>query len=294
MSDASKSSEQASETQNQEQNQNKESVDDKLDRIKGDRVAHFASLLDESDPRGNEEEEDEEEEEESTGDEDKDKDKDKDKGKGELKTLTDLAKKLGVKQSELYNVKLTLKDQETNISLGELKDFYQDSDDLGFQKIEWGEQKAKEEQELARGRRELEVLVSLVPKESLNKETLKQAAEIVQGQLERSRKDVLRRIPDWEDKEVRKGEVEKINEHLSKYGVTLSELTDSRLVHYIRNTWLREMRIEEALAKVRKVESKKTGDPSASSDRRNKRTTGRKVSPRARQIARNFLNEMEE
>lgn len=293
MLDAEQSSEQASESQSQEQNQDKtkESAEDKLERIGKDRLAQFSSLLEESEPK--EESEDDENEDEET-DDDKDKDKDKDKSKEpELKTLTDLAKKLGVKQSELYNVKITLRDQETNVTLGQLKDAYQDSEEISFQKIEWGEAKAKEEQQLARGRKELEVLVSLLPKDSLNKENLKQAAEIVQAQLDRSRKDVLKRIPDWEDKEVRATEVKGIDEHLSKYGIKLSELTDSRLVHYIRNTWLREKRIEEALAKVRKVETK-TKEPSQSSGRRNKRTSGRQVTPRAQSIARNFLNQIED
>lgn len=300
MSEQERSSDTQEQTPNPEQNREQNNSElgndkDRDNRIKEGRIAQLSSLLEE--PQEDEETDKNEDEDSDRGkSDDKDKDKDKDKKDlGDLKTLTDLAKALKVDQAKLYDIKVTLKDRETNVSLGELKDAFQESQDIDFERIEWGETKAKEEQNLARARKELETLVSLIPKDSLKKEQVEAAQNIVKGQLERARADVLKRIPEWDDLETRKEDIKNIDkDHLAKYGIKVAELTDPRLVHYIRNNWLREQRIEQALAKIRKVEKGKTPEPSAGTGTRPRRGKQRQVSDRAKNIARNLLGQLED
>lgn len=293
---------QSSETPHETDNQEKTTEKTLEKAAKIDRLANLASLLDEEPPKGREnDEQDGEDEDENEDDEDKkhseneDKSKEKqksDNSKKSIKTFNDLSKALGIEKKDLYGVKLVLNDQETVVSIGELKDAYQDSSDLSFEKIEWGERKSKEEQELSRARQELEVLVSLVPKESLKKEQVEAAAKVVQSQLERAKKDLHRRVPEWDDAELKKQEGKEIDEYLADYGVRLSKITDPAVIHYIRNSWLRDKRLNEALAKIKKVETKTSG-PGGKTDR-SKNTKGRTVTPKGKMIARDILGQLED
>lgn len=267
------------------------------------RLANLASLLNEKPLDEGEEKEGEEEENKSEGKPDptkKEGEKDGEKsgkGKGEsktaIKTLTDLSKAVGIDKAALYDVKVTLRDQETHVSIGELKDAYQNSQDLDFREIEFGERKAAGEQEMARARQELEVLVSLVPKETLKPEQVAAAAKVVQAQLDRAKADLIRRVPEWEDIELRKSEGAEIDKYLADYGVKLSTIRDPAVIHYIRNAWMQDKRIKTALEKIKKSETN-TPSPSGKSEHRSRQTKGRNVSDRGRHIARHFMGQTEE
>lgn len=291
-----------SETQNEQLNQqekgemktpNSSQNNDKAE--KAGRVAHLAALLNET-PTG-EEEKDGEETQDPTKKEgekgDVKKEKEKGASKTDIKTFGDLAKAVGVDKAKLYDIQVTLKDQKTNVSIGQLKDAYQDQEDITFREIEWGERRAKEEQEMSRARSELEVLVSLVPKESLKPEQVKAASKIVQAQLDRAKADLIRRVPEWEDAEVMKSEGTKINEYLADYGIKLASIRDPAVIHYIRNAWKQDTRIKAALEKIRKTETN-TPSPSGKSDTRSRQTRGRQTSERAREISRHFMGQDQE
>jgi hypothetical protein len=135
--------------------------------------------------------------------------------------------------------------------------------------------------------------VSLVPKESLKPEQVQAASKVVQAQLDRAKADLVRRVPEWEDIELRKKEGADIDAYLSEYGVKLSSIRDPAVIHYIRNAWKQDMRIKAALAKIQKAESN-TPAPSGKSDGKSRQTRGRVTSDKARDIARHFLNQNED
>lgn len=265
------------------------------------RLAHLASLLNEKPLEDNDDEKIGEDKDEGKPDptdkEDKNAEQKSGKGKGDskpvIKTFSELSKALGVDKAALYDVKVTLRDQETHVSIGELKDAYQNQQDLDYREIEFGERKATEEQELARARQELEVLVSLVPKETLKPEQVTAAAKVVQEQLNRAKADLVRRVPEWEDVELRKKEGAEIDKYLADYGVKLSSIRDPAVIHYIRNSWMQDKRIKSALAKIKKSETN-TPSPSGKSDSRSKSTKGRVTSDRGRNISRHLLGQLEE
>lgn len=246
-----------------------------------ERVKHFASLLGEVNSLDKDSESDKDNTELS---EDKNKEKEV-----KLESLDDLAKALKTDKAKLYDVKLKLRETGKEITLGELKDHYQEYDDIDVQRLEWHNEKKNQELELANARKEIEVLASLLPKDALNKEKLEAARQIVAAQLERQRKDLLRRVPEWNDSDIRKDEIEKINNHLKEYDLTFKDISDSRIAHYIRNNWLRELAVEKALAKVR-LQRKQTSAPSRKGDE-SRIKSGRKITPRAQHIARHILNE---
>lgn len=285
---------------NQQQQQQQQQKSEQKTKDPG-RLAHLASLLNEKPLEDNDDEkigEDKDEEKpDPTDKEDKNVEQKSGKGKGDskpvIKTFSELSKALGVDKAALYDVKVTLRDQETHVSIGELKDAYQNQQDLDYREIEFGERKATEEQELARARQELEVLVSLVPKETLKQEQIQAASKVVQAQLERAKVDLIRRVPEWEDVELRKKEGAEIDKYLADYGVKLSSIRDPAVIHYIRNSWMQDKRIKSALAKIKKSETN-TPSPSGKSDSRSRQTRGRNTSERGRHIARHFMGQNEE
>jgi hypothetical protein len=291
----------SSETLNeQETNKPPENKPDAKETAKQGRLSHLASLLNEKPLDAEDDTDTEDKDEGKPGPTDKDKNKDdekSEKGKGgsktAIKTFSELSKAVGIDKAALYDVKVTLRDQETHVSIGELKDAYQEAQDLDFQRIEFGERKAAEEQEMARARQELEVLVSLVPKESLKKEQIEAATKVVQTQLERAKADLIRRVPEWEDIELRKKEGAEIDAYLKDYGVRLSSIRDAAVIHALRNAWLQDKRIKTALEKIKKSENN-TPSPSGKSDRRSSQSKGRNTSARGTQISRHLLGQLEE
>lgn len=265
------------------------------------RIAHLASLLgetplDENEPEGEEKDDKDGKPDPTKKDAKPEGEKgEKEKGgsKTAIKTFADLAKATGVDKAALYGVMVTLRDQETNVSIGELKDAYQNAQDLDYREIEFGERKATEEQAMARARQELEVLVSLVPKETLKPEQVKAAAKVVQDQLDRAKVELVRRVPEWEDVELRKKEGGEIDKYLADYGIKLSTIRDPAVIHYIRNAWMQDKRIKSALDKIKKSETNTPG-PSGKSENRSRQTRGRITSDKARNIARHFLDQNED
>jgi hypothetical protein len=281
---------QENQKQNQQQlNQQDSTKTNDESEGKGSRLDYLNSLLGESGDLDSKK---------NFDDEDSEDDNDEKTGKDEetevkLESFDDIAKQLKVDKSKLYDIKLRLKDDAGEVTIGQLKDAFQEGRELDIERIDWGNEKVKQEQELAEARKEIEVLASLLPKDKLNKETMESARKVVKAQMDRQRNDLLKRVPEWQDEEVRKTDIENINEHLKGYGLSFAQISDSRIAHYIRNNYLREQRIEKALAKVRPAK-KNTATPSRNSDGQNRKSAGRKVSPRARNIARNFLNQMDD
>lgn len=276
----------------QEQNTNQEadnqqSAIDKSTKekeIKQSRTALLSSLLNETTSTDNiEDDELEVDDKKST----KRDDKKSTKVDFKAKTLKELAEVLDVEVEKLYEVSVKLSENGEPVTLSKLKDFYQEGDEFNLKQIEWGESKVKQELELAHARKEIEVLASLLPKESLKPESMAKAREIVMNQIAKQREELFRRVPEWKDEDTRKLEITEIDEHLKSYGLTFNELSDARTAHYIRNAWLREKRITKALEKVTQVKPKAT-PPSGSKPTKSK--ARRDMSERAKNISRNFID----
>lgn len=167
-----------------------------------------------------------------------------------------LAERLGVKPEDLYAVEVPMADG-TSVKLGELKDAYADRENTARKELELEERRIKIEAELTRAKSEIETLIKELPPEVLKPEFLERVRKDALAARERERRAVMEAIPEWADEETRTRELQGIVEMLQDYGYSpqsLEQSLDSRLIRLARDSWLRKVRIERALAAVKRVE----------------------------------------
>lgn len=167
-----------------------------------------------------------------------------------------LAERLGVKPEDLYAIEVPMANG-TSVKLGELKDAYADRENTARKELELEERRIKIEAELTRAKSEIETLIKELPPEVLKPEFLERVRKDALAARERERRAVMEAIPEWADEETRTRELQGIVEMLQDYGYSpkyLEQSLDSRLIRLARDSWLRKMRIERALAAVKRVE----------------------------------------
>lgn len=172
------------------------------------------------------------------------------------KTLHDVADRLGVGVEELYSLEFGMPDDaENTYTLGDLKDHFAERDSFGVDKLQWEEQRAEMDRENLRARNELRDLLSMLPKEALSNELISTLREKQTQTAERERAATLDVIPAWKDEQVQAADREGMIAHLERSGYPsgyLDRISDHVTIHYIRENYLREKRINEALERVKR------------------------------------------
>jgi hypothetical protein len=181
------------------------------------------------------------------------------------KSLDDVAKSLGVDPAALYDLEIPLRGDGKDKSakkLGELKDYFAAQDDHQLDRLAWEETRGREQASIARERAELAELMAAIPRDKLNQDVLNIARQKIDAHVASERRKTLERIPTWSDDNVRTVELTGIVEHLADYGFPASALhgiTDSRMLAYMRDNWLRMKRLQDALDKVKPVRTAQPG-----------------------------------
>ena len=173
--------------------------------------------------------------------------------KGKPKNLDELAERLAVEVKDLYDVEIPSAGDGEPIKLGKLKDHYADRENFTVAQLRFEETKSASEQAFTRAEQELQTLMALLPEKALKPEL----RDAVRARLDKHRAEqsaeVLKVIPEWKNAATRETEEAGITEHLSSYGFPttyLKGVLDARSVKYIRDNWLRELRIRKALELV--------------------------------------------
>lgn len=191
-------------------------------------------------------------------------------GKREFKSLDDVAKVLGVDVATLYDLEVPLRtDQKERKKLGELKDYFAGQDQHSVERLAWAEQRATEQAELNRSRMELAELLRAVPQDKLNKEVVDAVRKKQDQVVKDERRKTLEKIPEWQDDDTRAREIGGMVEHLADYGLpaeTLQGIVDHRMLAYVRDNWLRTVRLREALQRVQPVRTPTTPPRSKPTD----------------------------
>jgi hypothetical protein len=181
-----------------------------------------------------------------------------------VKSLDDAAKALGITVEELYALEVPLrnaKGEKLGKKLGELKDYFADQDSHQLSRLEWDEERGKQQAALNRDRAELQEIISAVPQERLSPAVVEAARKKLDSRIAVERRRTLEIIPSWEDDAARTADLTGIAEHLVDYGFppsTLQGITDSRMLQYMRDNYLRMKRLNDALDRVKPV---RTGTP---------------------------------
>jgi len=203
------------------------------------------------------------------------------KAKGKPKNLDELAEALGVGADDVYGIEIPINvgDAVEMKSLGDIKDSFKERQTFEVDRLAWEEQKSKTESEFLRSNQELHDLVAMLPKKALSKELLNAVAE-KRATLTRTEAARTKQvIPEWKDEQIEIADRQAMSEHMRDYGFPenyVDSLVDHRTLRYIRESMLRQQRIERALADV--ATRRKPGHkPSGSSTQTGKKTTQRRT-----------------
>lgn len=182
------------------------------------------------------------------------------KPKAKPKNLNELAERLGVEVSELYDVAVPAGHGREAMTLGSIKDRYDSWAALESDRLALTETRVQQEAELTRGRAELQELLSMIPRDKLlNTEVLQRVAARVAERTKAQDAQVLAVIPEWKDEAVQTAERGEIAKLLEGYGLTAPEVKAIRnpgLVRFMRDAMRREKQVRAALAQVRQVKRK--------------------------------------
>jgi hypothetical protein len=167
--------------------------------------------------------------------------------------FNDLAESLGIGLDDLYNLKVTTVDGET-VTIEQLKALQGTQDDLAIRELEFEETRVAKEGDLRQAQNELAEIVAALPNGSIKPEVMEKlrAKNATRTQVEQSR--TLAAIPAWKDEATRTADMVGMSTHLERFGFPanyLASVSDHRWYVFIRESHLREKRIQNALAKVR-------------------------------------------
>ncbi len=178
------------------------------------------------------------------------------------KDLTELAARLGVEVSELYDVAIPVGHGREPLTLGKLKDQGTAFASLEAERLSWTETKVQQEAELTRSRQEFQELLSMIPREQLlNKEVLQRVAARVAARNEALGQQVLVAMPEWRDSAVREAQIAETTTMMQGYGYSPAEvlaIRDPRLMKILRDAARREIQVRKALETVKQVTKKPT------------------------------------
>lgn len=167
--------------------------------------------------------------------------------------LKALAEKFAAEDKDLYAIEVPMANGES-LTLGQLKDIAGKQDEQTVRELEFEETRAKREQELLRAQGELTELMAVLPKNAVNPEVLQRISEKHEATLQRERAATLQVIPEWNDEAKRTDEITEIVKYLEGYGLSMNYLTqvsDHRMLKLIRDSWQRQVRMDNALKAVR-------------------------------------------
>ncbi len=167
--------------------------------------------------------------------------------------FNDLADSLGIELDDLYALKVTTTDGK-QVTVEELKALQATQDDIAIRELEFEETRAGKEGDLRQAQNELAEIVAALPDGTLKPAVLEKlrAKNAARTEVEQSR--ILAAIPSWQDEATRSKELTGMAVHLERFGFPanyLATVVDHRQVLFIRESYLREQRITNALAKVR-------------------------------------------
>lgn len=179
---------------------------------------------------------------------------DGDVGAEATSALQALAEKAGVSVKELYKVQIPLGNEREPVSIGDLKDQFQQVDDLKGQRDTFDQTRTAFENDMIRSRAELQEIVALLPEVP--------AALIERGQASHAaniakQRELLHNIkPEWKDPEVFARVQDNILNVVQEYGFTRPELesiTDHRLTKLLHDFFTMRQRFSEANASRKRL-----------------------------------------
>jgi len=155
------------------------------------------------------------------------------------KTLGEFAEELEVEPKAIYDLALTVKDGETPITIGQLKDHYKATKDFERTSQEFEDYRFQSQNEIIKGRNELdgvlERIAAVVPRRDM--EHILVGVRDQAAQMKASAQKELREyFPEWDDDEQRRKAGKKMAGWLVSYGIpaeVLNNLYDAKIIRML-------------------------------------------------------------
>lgn len=199
-----------------------------------------------------------------------------------------LAERLGVDAAEIYDIQFKYGDGES-MSLGELKDLGSRSKEIEAQGESLTIKLEDHENDQLRSRAEMNLIISMLPKEAISEHFVETAREQHRIAMSRERISLLEAIPAWQEPQAEKAGRELIISALDDYGFSKGEVAamlDHRLVKVIHDFARLREKVRNKGEVVRgKIKAGKAGNKPGSS--RSRKSADRLA--RAKDLASNDL-----
>lgn len=170
-----------------------------------------------------------------------------------------LSKRLGLKPEQVYNVKIPLADGAEPLTIGQLKDRVGELVDLETRELQFEQRRMRTEGELLRSQAEIRELLAMVPKQHISPEIVNKIRQRHETNMATERRLTLEHIPEWRDEKRAGEDLQGMIGLLGEYGFDetfIASVHDHRAIKFIRDMYLRDKRIKQALAKVTIPDSK--------------------------------------
>lgn len=207
------------------------------------------------------------------------------------KKFEQIAEALGLELDVLYDVEVPAKAKGAKaLTLGELKDLAAEHGDYEVAKLRLDEDRRAFEAAVSRGENELRELLSQLPADAIKPEKMQKLRELLGRRHQEQKARTLEVMPEWENVETRKAQMDAMSAHLKDYNLSdawLLQNLDHRLMRLVRDAARDARTIRKALGEVK--ERKGTTPPKARGGAQpavNKKTNGEGIQSRqARNVA---------
>ena len=170
------------------------------------------------------------------------------------KGLHELAEAAGIDAEKLYGLEVPLGGDAAPITLGKLKDAYQQTGALEAERTELDDRRTEFENEMIRSRQELTEIIKLLPQ--VPPALLQKAQAAHQAQVETMRRDMLTYKPEWADDSKYQAAKADILEAVKDYGYTRGDLDlviDARLTKLLHDFAGLKKRVAKANAAAKLI-----------------------------------------
>lgn len=174
-------------------------------------------------------------------------------------TLDVLSKRLGFKPEQIYSVKIPLADGAEPMTIGQLKDRVGELVDLETRETRFEQSRIEREGELLRSQTEMRELIAMIPKEHVRPELVNKVRQRHDEKMAFERRMTLEHIPEWRDEKRAGEDLQGMINFTKRWGFDqtfMASVHDHRALKFIRDMYLRDKRIQAAIAKVTTPDSK--------------------------------------
>lgn len=174
-------------------------------------------------------------------------------------SMEELSKRLGFKPEQVYNVKIPLADGAEPLTIGQLKDRVGELVDLETRETQFEQRRMRAEGELIRSQTEIRELLAMIPKEHIRPEIVNKIRQRHDTNMAHERRMTLEHIPEWRDEKRAGEDLQGMMNFVKGWGFDetfMSSVHDHRAIKFIRDMYLRDKRIQRALANVTTPDSK--------------------------------------